>query len=372
MHGQTAFNNSSIPITLAASDIVEFDFDLPISEWANQGAVSALSQNTQSPIKAGIIMPFAGAVAPTGWLLGDGSVYLKTQYPQLYASIGDTWATCTNPLTGSAYSAPASDSFRVPDLRGSFLRGEGTFSDGIGTNTTLAGYQADQMQGHKHASTVPASGASAAVVATTPNAYFGEQNTGVPITDGTNGTPRTGKETRPRNVGVKYIIKAWDESFNLAGFAEATATSMGLVQGGRLPGSVSGAAIETGKVGENPGTLSSGTGGFTNKTTTTTNWTSTPASLVSQTLNKGVYIVSAGGKFTGAGSAGNASFNLRVGGTAVTSTFQGQYAASGEYAYSTPAVPVVISADATAVALWGAASGTSAYTVNDLYIVRIA
>jgi hypothetical protein len=35
---------------------------------------------------------------------------------------------------------------------------------------------------------------------------------------------------------VKYIIKAWDESFNLAGFAEATADRMGLVQGGKVPG----------------------------------------------------------------------------------------------------------------------------------------
>ncbi|HEY9661989.1 MAG TPA: hypothetical protein V6C65_26330, partial [Allocoleopsis sp.] len=68
--------------------------------------------------------------------------------------------------------------------------------------------------------------------------YIQRDNSGVgnpsslvaaPITDGTNGTPRTGKETRPRNVGVKYIIKAWNESFNLAGFANASSNANGLV-----------------------------------------------------------------------------------------------------------------------------------------------
>ncbi|HEY9664438.1 MAG TPA: phage tail protein [Allocoleopsis sp.] len=246
----------SIPMTWASGDTLDFTVLLPITEWSNFGNVSLLQQNTQSPIKAGTIMPFAGATVPTGWLECDGSSYSQTIYPDLYATLGSTWATCTNPLTGSAYSAPTAGNFRVPDLRGTFLRGVGTFSDGIGTDTSLAGYQADQMQGHYHAG----GGAS-----TTSNqvgstvGYIQRDNSGVgnpsslvaaPITDGTNGTPRTGKETRPRNVGVKYIIKAWNESFNLAGFAEATATQMGLVQGGRLPGAAGGAAIEQYKVGE--------------------------------------------------------------------------------------------------------------------------
>lgn len=209
---------------------------VPIAEWANQSSVNLLNQQTQSPIKAGIIMPFAGATVPTGWLECDGSTYAQTLYPQLYATLGSTWATCTNPLTGSAYSAPTAGNFRVPDLRGTFLRGEGTFSDGIGTNTTLAGYQADQFQGHWHT----VQGYNTAGGAATANGVTGSGGallfdpiTGwsakAAITDGTNGTPRTGKETRPRNVGVKYIIKAWDESFNLAGFAIAQAGLSGLI-----------------------------------------------------------------------------------------------------------------------------------------------
>jgi hypothetical protein len=233
--------NQAYPFTFGASDSINTKFSVPLTRLATSASLNALSQNTQSPIKAGTIMPFAGAVAPTGWLLGDGSVYLKTQYPQLYASIGDTWATCTNPLTGSAYSAPASDSFRVPDLRGVFLRGEGTFSDGIGTDTTLAGYQADQIQGHYHSTPIQFSSVNDAgsnfPLLNQGTAEISGSVTG-PITDGTNGTPRTGKETRPRNVGVKYIIKAWDESFNLAGFGLATQTASGLVSNQVAPTSL--------------------------------------------------------------------------------------------------------------------------------------
>jgi microcystin-dependent protein len=222
--GGGSFANTTINVALTVR--------VPITEWANQGTVNLLNQQTQSPIKAGIIMPFAGATVPTGWLECDGSTYSQTLYPQLYATLGSTWATCTNPLTGSAYSAPTAGNFRVPDLRGTFLRGTGTFSDGIGTDTTLAGYQADQMQGHYHSTPIQFSSVNDAG---TNFPYLNQGTAEIsgtvtgPITDGTNGTPRTGKETRPRNVGVKYIIKAWDESFNLAGFGIAQAGQSGLI-----------------------------------------------------------------------------------------------------------------------------------------------
>lgn len=278
------------------------ELTIPIAEWAN-GTVNLLNQQTQSPIKAGIIMPFAGATVPTGWLECDGSTYSQTLYPQLYATLGSTWATCTNPLTGSAYSAPTAGNFRVPDLRGTFLRGTGTFSDGIGTDTTLAGYQADQMQGHWHSTNATfragagdsgyTSGAGQQTISGTGTLNRIES----PTTDGTNGTPRTGKETRPRNVGVKYIIKAWDESFNLAGFAEATATSMGLVQGGRLPGATDGAAIASRYIGQKYEQSWSGTA-------------ATSGSYVDigsqQTLEAGVWIVTWSNAIS-LGSGGSAS-----------------------------------------------------------------
>jgi microcystin-dependent protein len=227
---ETAYTKLTGSNFTSSSSLVSFhSVSIPILEWQNQnGAISQVNASSQSPIRAGIIMPFAGSSTPTGWLDCDGTIYSQAQYPQLYAALGATWATCTNPLTGLAHSpAPTAGNFRVPDLRGVFLRGEGTFTDGIGSNTTLAGYQADQMQGHRH--NVASDSAGANFYNPTSGTTAATGTTGDPVTDGTNGTPRLGKETRPRSVGVKYIVKAWDESFNLAGFAAASQTQTGFV-----------------------------------------------------------------------------------------------------------------------------------------------
>lgn len=39
-HGQTAFNNSSSPVTIAANDILEIQFSIPIAEWAGSGTTT--------------------------------------------------------------------------------------------------------------------------------------------------------------------------------------------------------------------------------------------------------------------------------------------------------------------------------------------
>lgn len=91
---------------------------------------------------AGSITAYAGDTPPDGWLLCQGQELSKTEYPELYAAIGDGWNTATNPTSGAAYAAPAAGSFRLPDFRGSFLRGAGNPAQG--DNTALAGYQVDK------------------------------------------------------------------------------------------------------------------------------------------------------------------------------------------------------------------------------------
>ena len=44
---------------------------------------------------AGTIITFGGTTAPTGYLACDGSGYLKSEYPDLWAAIGDTWGAST-------------------------------------------------------------------------------------------------------------------------------------------------------------------------------------------------------------------------------------------------------------------------------------
>jgi microcystin-dependent protein len=70
------------------------------------------------------------------WLACDGGVYLKTAYPDLYAAIGDIYATQTNPniLDASGNIVPIqplqAGYFRVPDFRGLAPVGVGTLAVG--------------------------------------------------------------------------------------------------------------------------------------------------------------------------------------------------------------------------------------------------
>ena len=63
--------------------------------------VSSKTTTINIPL-VGMIMPFAGSVAPAGWLFCDASSVSSSLYPQLYALVGAT----------------------TPDLRGRFLVGD--------------------------------------------------------------------------------------------------------------------------------------------------------------------------------------------------------------------------------------------------------
>ena len=62
----------------------------------------------------GSIVPFGGAAnsVPDGWLLCDGSVVAEKEHPRLFEAIGTIYGT-----------GPVAGSFRLPDLRGRFVRG---------------------------------------------------------------------------------------------------------------------------------------------------------------------------------------------------------------------------------------------------------
>lgn len=83
-------------------------------ETITQTIASPPSNNDlQAPlIPRGSIMPFAGVVAPPGWLFCHGQEINRTTYTGLYQIIGTLYGTPSN-----------TEVFKVPDFRGRFLAG---------------------------------------------------------------------------------------------------------------------------------------------------------------------------------------------------------------------------------------------------------
>jgi microcystin-dependent protein len=106
---------------------------------------SAISGLTIIDFPAGMIMPYAGTSTPAGWLECNGAEVDVSAYPTLAAALGTTWNNAKNPLTGATYANPAAGRFRLPDLRGSFLRGSsGGANNAQGVATGLAEFQGNK------------------------------------------------------------------------------------------------------------------------------------------------------------------------------------------------------------------------------------
>lgn len=199
-----------------------------------QGAahIRMIKDCLQNPASAftptGVVVAFAGAAAPDGWLLCNGASLLKADYPDLAIVLGTT------------YGAGDADHFVLPELRGYFIRGVNTSGSGIDYGRALGNVQTDALISHTHTVAHDHSASIANLdhthaytygytTATTPNfldtgASYGDDtqtsttsgatytatpavtvNSATPTTSG----PSTGvsTETRPYNVAMNYIIK---------------------------------------------------------------------------------------------------------------------------------------------------------------------
>lgn len=180
-------------------------------------------------LPSGTLIDFAGTVEPSGWLLCDGRELLKTSptYASLFAAVGIAYGE-TNGSGGAGTTH-----FRLPDFRGRFAR----YNDNMGTARGAANRdtssrasdksQEDAMQGHRHSKTesnhthnaagsvqninlTPGGTAYSLATNATQTTSGASTNSLVitdPTTDGTNGTPRTAIETRPKNLACNKLIK---------------------------------------------------------------------------------------------------------------------------------------------------------------------
>jgi hypothetical protein len=148
----------------------------------------------------GAVMAFARSSVPTGWLKCNGAAVSRTTYADLFAAIGTTYG-----------AGDGSTTFNLPDLRGEFIRGHDD-GRGVDAGRGFGTAQLDAFQGHFHQPKSPMTSfwgnngntGSGQPVGST---YAYGTTTGGPVSDGTNGTPRTAEETRPRNVALMYCIK---------------------------------------------------------------------------------------------------------------------------------------------------------------------
>lgn len=177
---------------------------------ALEAVFNLMSNDDNNKIPYGKIDLYAGVTIPPGWLLCNGASLLRAgTYANLYNVIGTTYGT----VDGTH--------FTIPDFQGIFPRGAGTSTKLTNANAVafagvLGAYQNDKIHGHKHQSPILLNAVAVAGVsnqsgtgsfANLANSYNANLLTDVPYTDGTNGTPRTGAETNPANLGINFIIK---------------------------------------------------------------------------------------------------------------------------------------------------------------------
>lgn len=96
--------------------------------------------------RTGEVVDFAGSSLPADRLLCDGTSYLRTDYPALFAKIGITWG------------AADGTHFNVPDARGRTAVGAGTGS-GLTARTLGSSLGDENLQSHTHTGNTNSSGA---------------------------------------------------------------------------------------------------------------------------------------------------------------------------------------------------------------------
>lgn len=192
-----------LPGISASSITIETDPNAPLAQLlmtAHQAAADPHPQYRNALTPPGVVMAFASIVVPDGWLECNGAVVSRNAYAALFAAIGTTFNT----------GGESSSQFRLPDLRGEFIRGYDNNRE-VDDGRIFGSSQADAFQGHTHG--LDAGGnagfnTAGGAQGVDPGPWTVQDIAiGDPETDGVNGTPRTAAETRPRNVALLYIIK---------------------------------------------------------------------------------------------------------------------------------------------------------------------
>lgn len=211
----TNLNELGVPtVTLANDEVVT-------AKIANGAVTSAKLGSDIILVPAGAVMPFAMNSAPTGWLAANGIAVSRTTYASLFAVISTTYGT-----------GDGSTTFNLPDLRGYFVRGAGTNSDGT-VSATFGAKQAHAVIAHTHSGTTgndspdhthvnytgrrdntdiwdgayPAGNSNPIIQTASPWPTSGASTRHQHPFTSSNQSPAGASETRPANIAMLYCIK---------------------------------------------------------------------------------------------------------------------------------------------------------------------
>jgi microcystin-dependent protein len=189
------------PITNGAALVGYYDtVNLNPTNVAAQ--LTLLTNAAEAAVPTGTILDFAGTVAPSGFVMADGSSYTTASQPNLFAVIGYTWG-------GSGAN------FNVPNLNGKVTAGSGgtlpPLANTVGSIGGAATYQltANDLAPHTHDFTYtyqfPAAVASGAVSGYAINAGSPgtQSNSGATAVNVTTNTPIT--LVQPTAIVLKII-----------------------------------------------------------------------------------------------------------------------------------------------------------------------
>ena len=248
---QEGTNNGNATVSIKAVDNLSGSFTLTLPpNDGDSGQVlqtdgsGVLSFATFGSVPAGSVFCFAAQSPPTGYLECNGQIVARSgTYANLFAAIGTAFNT----------GGESSSQFRLPDLRGEFVRGY-DHGRGVDSGRNVAhNIQSAQFGQHNHSFAATASGSGTTSTKSLPGTAFqisetfgaGGSGTGVfsrgqnqngQLTPGNPDTSSTGtlnidashdhtvtgsvsgntgnqggtdnsSETRPRNVVMLYIIK---------------------------------------------------------------------------------------------------------------------------------------------------------------------
>ena len=164
----------------------------------------AVTPSTMGSFMTGWIMPFPATVAPSGFLEAKGQLVSRTgTYAELWTWVQTNMRVVTDAAwngndQGTYSSGDGSTTFRIPDLRGEFIRGY-DHGRGVDSGRTVGTTQSDEFQSHNHSVT-----AGRWIGGYTDDGGAPDQR----MTQQTfNSTSVGSSETRPRNIAMMYCIK---------------------------------------------------------------------------------------------------------------------------------------------------------------------